>query len=108
MNSDLISNIIYIRGAVSYLAEQNEWWDTHFYEASSIDFLAYIFPKSKNIQFSCSSIATRHFIDAQVGANYYHLFRLPVSFEELIHKRETTSEIPSMGSEKEAIAVLTK
>lgn len=106
MKVDLIKNIIEIRTAVSYLAEKNKWWETHFHEPSSKDFLGYIFPKSRNTQFSCSIVVTRNFIDSQVGAKYYHLFRLPISFEELLHKNEIASIVEPMESEEAAITLL--
>ena len=52
---------------------------------------------------ACSSISVRYFIDSKVGANYYHLFRLPMSIEELIKKK---GEKSIKLSEKEAINLL--
>ncbi len=93
-----------MRQAVAYLGEKKAWWNTKFYDNSSKDFLSYIFPKSRNTQYSCSTISTRDFIDNQVGANYYHLFRLPMSVEELINKNEPNSKV--IGSEDEAMNIL--
>jgi HD-like signal output (HDOD) protein len=107
MKTDTIKNVIILRAAVSFLGEKKLWWDTKFHDSSSKDFLSYIFPKSKNTQFSCSNIATRNFIDNEVGANYYHLFRLPVSIEEHLHNHEKNTEVDKMESEAEAIQVLT-
>ena len=74
MKSAIINDIIEIRQAVAFLGEKKSWWNTKFYDSSSKDFLSFIFPKSKNTQFACAIIATRDYIDNEVGANYYHLF----------------------------------
>ena len=106
MKTDLIQNIIDLRAAVSFLGEKKSWWSSNFHDASSKDFLTYIFPKSLNNQFSNSSIATRNHIDNEVGANYYHLFRLPLTFEELINDRIKVTILSSIQSEDEALQVL--
>ena len=78
MKSELIDNIITLRAAVSFLGEKMSWWDTDFYQSSSQELLDYIFPKSFNTQFLSACVSIRSLIDNEVGANYYHLFRLPV------------------------------
>jgi len=88
MKIKLINNIIVLRAAISFLGEKKSWWNSNFHDSSSKDFLAYIFPKSKNTQFSCSNVSSRQFIDNEVGANYYHLFRLPMSVEELVNNNK--------------------
>jgi hypothetical protein len=106
MKSAIINDIIEIRQAVAFLGEKKSWWNTKFYDSSSKDFLSFIFPKSKNTQFACAIIATRDYIDNEVGANYYHLFRLPVSIEELINKNELESNFKLIESEDQALLVL--
>jgi len=108
MEKNLINNIIDLRAAVSFLGEKKAWWNSNFYESSSKDFLTYIFPKSKNTQFSCSNISTRNFIDKEVGANYFHLFRLTISMEELISSTEKKTTIIDIKSEENALKILTE
>ena len=108
MEKNLINNIIDLRAAVSFLGEKKAWWNSNFYESSSKDFLIYIFPKSKNTQFSCSNISTRNFIDKEVGANYFHLFRLTISMEELISSTEKKTTIIDIKSEENALKILTE
>lgn len=102
MKIELINNIINLRAAVSFLGEKKSWWNSKFHDSSSKDFLAYIFPKSENTQFSCSNVSSRHFTDNEVGANYYHLFRLPMSVEELVDNNEKSATIHSFESEENA------
>tara|TARA_B110000046_G_scaffold178415_1_gene206278 strand:- start:1065 stop:1538 length:474 start_codon:yes stop_codon:yes gene_type:complete len=102
MKIDLINNIIDLRAAVSFLGEKKSWWNSNFHDSSSKDFLTYILPKSKNTQFSCSNVSSRHFTDNEVGANYYHLFRLPMSVEELVDNNEKSATIHSFESEENA------
>ena len=106
MKTDLIQSIIDLRAAVSFLGEKKSWWNSNFHDASSKDFLDYIFPKSLNSQFSSASISTRKLIDKEVGANYYHLFRLPLTIEESINNRIKVKEINQFQSEEEALRVL--
>jgi len=106
MKIELIQTIISLRSAVSYLGEKKAWWNSSFHESSSKDFLTYIFPKSKNTQYTCSSISTRNYIDNQVGANYYHLFRLPMSVEELINRNEKNLILNLIESEESALEIL--
>ena len=102
MKTELINNIIDLRAAVSFLGEKKSWWNSKFHDSSSKDFLAYIFPKSGNTQFSCSNVSSRHFTDNEVGANYYHLFRLPMSVEELVNNNEKNRSVDSFESEENA------
>jgi hypothetical protein len=102
MKTELINNIIDLRAAVSFLGEKKTWWNSKFHDSSSKDFLAYIFPKSENMQFSCSNVSSRHFTDNEVGANYYHLFRLPMTVEELVNNNEKNRSVDSFESEENA------
>lgn len=106
MKSAIINDIIELRQAVAYLGEKKSWWNSKFYDSSSKDFLTYIFPKSKNTQYACATVSTRDYIDNQVGANYYHLFRLPMLIEELINKNEIDASFKSIESEEDALNVL--
>ena len=102
MKTELINNIIDLRAAVSFLGEKKSWWNSKFHDSSSREFLAYIFPKSENTQFSCSNVSSRHFTDNEVGANYYHLFRLPMTVEELVNNNEKNRSVDSFESEENA------
>lgn len=102
----MIDDIIDLRSAISYLMEHSHWWQLNFYDSSSADFLKYIFPKSPNTQFLCSCIASRNCVDNEVGANYYHLFRLPMSIEELISNRVRSADIITCSSVEEALQAL--
>lgn len=106
MIANLIINIIELRSAVSYLGEKKSWWNSNFHNSSSEDFLSYIFPKSKNTQFLCSCVSARNYIDNEVGANNYHLFRLPITLEELIINETKLADINPYKSEEEAIHIL--
>ena len=108
MKEQFIRDLLKLRFVVGYLIEDKKWWNTNFHKSSSKDFLTYIFPKSKNTQFSCSNIPTRNFIDNEVGANYYHLFRLPVAMEELIHNAAKNMDIHSFEPEENALQLLKK
>lgn len=106
MNINVINDIIELRMAVSFLGERKNWWNSNFHDSSSMDFLGYIFPRSSNTHFLCSSISTRNRIDNEVGANYYHLFRMPLSVEELIINKAQIADIKLYSSEGEALQLL--
>lgn len=106
MKKDFINQIIELRQAVAYLGEKKSWWNSKFYDNSSKDFLSYIFPKSRNTQYACSTVSSRDFIDNEVGANYYHLFRLPMLVEELINKNEIDRSFKLIESDEDALKVL--
>ena len=106
MKTEIIKNIIELRAAVSFLGEKRSWWNSNFHDTSSKDFLRYIFPKSTNTQFSCSNVSSRHFTDNEVGANYYHLFRLPLAVEELLSNKAKVANLSSFKSEDEALQIL--
>ncbi|WP_298286813.1 BrxE family protein [uncultured Lutibacter sp.] len=106
MNKNIIKKLTDLRGAVAFLGEKNKWWNSSFFDSGSKDFLTYIFPKSKNIQLNCALDVVRQKTDAQVGANYYHLFRLKVIYEELINEQVTQLKGELFPTEKDALAVL--
>lgn len=106
MKTEIINNIINLRAAISFLGEKKSWWNSNFHDSSSEDFLTYIFPKSSNTQFFCSCISARNYIDNEVGANFYHLFRLPMTVEELTSNKAKIYDNISYKSEEEAINTL--
>ena len=108
MKEQFIRDLLKLRFVVGYLIEDKKWCDTNFHKSSSKDFLTYIFPKSANTQFSCANISSRHLTDNEVGANYYHLFRLPMSVEELVDNNEKSATIHSFEPEENALQLLKK
>jgi len=108
MKNDLITQFAALRAAVSLLAESRSWWKSDFHGASSKDFLLYIFPKSMNVQVACANMTARKFVDDEVGANYYHLFRLPVSVEEMVAKSVRNQAEGSVSSEVSALHLMKK
>lgn len=86
MKEELLHKITKLRLAVGYMIEKQEWWSSTFFSTHANDYLGYIFPKStkENAGFFLDSI--KYSVDAEVGANYYHLFRLPIELEEQLHK----------------------
>lgn len=86
MNQSESDKIQELRAVVGFLMEDRKWWNSQFFESSSNDFLSYIFPKSINQKKEFYLEPVRHLVDAEVGANYYHLFRLPIQIEEKLFK----------------------
>ena len=106
MKEELLENIIKLRFAVGFLIEKQKWWNTNFFSPTSGDFLNYIFPKStsNNSNYFLNSI--RHSIDSEVGANYYHLFRLPIELEEQLHKINKNFDLSLINNEETALNTL--
>src|SRR6056297_2005297 len=104
MKDEIFEQIKQIRLAVSFLIEKNNWWNTNFFASTSKDFLNYIFPKATNNNFEFHMEAMRYALDSEVGANYYHLFRLPVEIEEQLHKGNYDLDI--IESEEDALKIL--
>ncbi|MFC5191886.1 BrxE family protein [Algoriphagus aquatilis] len=86
MKESVFVKISELRTVVGFLMEDRKWWNTQFFESSSKDFLGYIFPKSINQKMNFYLDPIRHLVDSEVGANYYHLFRLPIQVEEKLFK----------------------
>lgn len=105
MNKKTIENLINVRNAVGYLGEKKDWWKSSFFESSSGDFLRYIFPKTNKDQSYFATFPIKNKIDEIVGANYYHLFRLPSSYEESIEKAYRGH---NLETESNALEVLEK
>ena len=105
MKEKLLKQISQLRIAAGYMMEKQEWWNTKFFKNTTSSFLAYTFPKSikNNTSFYLEPI--RYLIDQEVGANYYHLYRLPVEIEEQLHKTNFSTDV-SIESEEAALEVL--
>lgn len=97
MKEDLLNQIIKMRLDVAFLMENKLWINTEFFKSSSVDFLNYIFPKSTNKNSNYYLDPTKHSIDKVVGANYFHLFRLPSSIEEQISKKSSRTNLNSIS-----------
>jgi hypothetical protein len=92
MTKENINNLLLTRVAVAVLGEKNGWWNTKFFSMSSKSFLDFVFPRSKNIQYTVSFDAIRTIIDEKVGPNNFHLFRLSINYEEQIHHQLGNSD----------------
>ncbi|MCS5488901.1 BrxE family protein [Algoriphagus limi] len=92
MKEALLNKILELRTTVGFLMEETNWWNTQFFESTSNDFLGYIFPKSINQKKDFYLDLIRYLVDIEVGANYYHLFRLPVQVEEKLYKMSDSQE----------------
>jgi hypothetical protein len=88
MNKEILSGIFNLRNSIAYLAENKNWLKTAFFSESSSSFLSYAFPKTavRNSIFYLEPM--RYLVDKEVGANYYHLFRLPIQLEEQLYRFE--------------------
>ena len=99
MENNILKKIIQIRIAVGFLMEEHKWWHSSFFAPITTEFLGYIFPKSIKLNSDFYLEAIRHSIDSEVGANYYHLFRLPIHVEEKLFKNASLSAeeiVPNM------------
>ena len=104
MNKRVLEQIKEVRYAVGFLIEKNSWWHTNFFDSTSKDFLRYIFPKSTSDNSEFHLEAMRYALDSEVGANYYHLFRLPVEIEEQLYKGKYDFAV--IQNEKDALRIL--
>jgi hypothetical protein len=108
MKESVLKEVLILRTAVGYLMEEKKWWYSNFFEPTSADFLAYIFPKSIKKQSNFYLEAIRHSVDAEVGANYYHLFRLPVQGEEKLYRKVRLGLNETVSSSESAFDALKK
>tara|TARA_R100000935_G_C2723760_1_gene119067 strand:- start:54 stop:527 length:474 start_codon:yes stop_codon:yes gene_type:complete len=108
MQEKIIENIVKLRASVAFLGEKNKWWQTKFFDSSSKEFLTYIFPRSKNPQLTQAVEAIQHKVDSEVGANYYHLFRLKITYEELIKDRINSVVLDKITSNEDAENILSQ
>lgn len=105
MKKKLLEQISQLRIAAGYMMEKQSWWNTSFFSDTAKDFLSFPFPKSINRNTSFYLEPIRYLIDEEVGANYYHLYRLPVEIEEQLHKTNFTDE-KLIESEEAALEIL--
>jgi hypothetical protein len=106
MNQSESEKIQELRAVVGFLMEDRKWWPSQFFESSSNDFLSYIFPKSINQKMDFFLEPIRHLVDVEVGANYYHLFRLPIQMEEKLFKTAKSLVKPHSLSHESALEYL--
>lgn len=106
MTKENINNLLLTRIAVAVLGENNGWWDTKFFSTSSKSFLNFVFPRSKNIQFSAAFDAIKAIVDDKVGANNFHLFRLSINYEEQMHHMLKDGDFESYLSLERAREIL--
>lgn len=98
-------DIASLRIVVALLGEKHNWWPTNFYDESSLGFLEYAFPRSKNVALIASNDAIRTIMDEKVGANHFHLFRLQIVLEEQIHQF-LGKDVNKEQSEEQALTAL--
>jgi hypothetical protein len=106
MNQSESEKIQELRAVVGFLMEDRKWWTSQFFESSSKDFLSYIFPKSINQKKDFFLEPVRHLVDAEVGANYYHLFRLPIQMEEKLFKKAKSQVMTHLLTYESALEYL--
>ncbi len=118
MTSKNLTNLIKLRVAVGYLGEreQNSWWQSAFFSASSTSFLAPVFGKtSLSAQYYGVREAATLIHDEHIGtgAEVFHLFRLPENIEQEMHIKLSDSDLENeiqliTASQESAIAFLTE
>lgn len=108
MKDNILTKISELRYVVGSLMEAKKWWSTQFFDFNSKAFLGYIFPKSINQKMDFFLDPSRHLVDAEVGANYYHLFRLPIQVEEKLFKMAKFQPNDQSISEEDSLEFLKK
>ncbi|WP_166386798.1 BrxE family protein [Polaribacter sp. 11A2H] len=111
MTKENINNLLLTRIAVAVLGESKGWWKTKFFASSSKSFLDYVYPRSKNIQYTVAFDAIKSVVDEKVGPNNFHLFRLSINYEEQIHHQLGLSnfeEYLSIDKSRELLINLSK
>lgn len=106
MNEQILKKIKDLRSLIGYLAEKKVWWETNFFDTSSLNFLSYSFPKLTRERNDFYLYSTKYLIDNEVGSNYYHLFRLPLQIEEKLHKTQYIGNEVSFTNIDEALKIL--
>lgn len=96
MESNILKQFIYLRILVGFLGEkpQYNWWDTNFLSPTGFQFLSINFPRS-TLAAGCNSVteAARRLHDERIGKGaVYHLFRMPATIEETLHKTLITMD----------------
>lgn len=98
MTSNNLTNLIKLRVAVGYLGErdQNSWWQSSFFSASSTPFLSPVFGKTSlsaqhyGVREAATLIHDEHI---GTGAEVFHLFRLPENIEQEMHVKLDDSDL---------------
>lgn len=90
MQPNILEQFIDIRILIGFLGERSQcnWWDTNFLSPTGLQFLAINFPRS-TLAAGCNSVseAARRLHDERIGkGGVYHLFRMPATIEETLHK----------------------
>ena len=88
-----VEDLIMLRALVGFLGEkpQFNWWDTNFLSETGLKFLGITFPRS-SLAAGINSVtaAARRVHDGRIGKKgVYHLFRLPLGIEQIIHESLT-------------------
>lgn len=102
----MLENIIKLRNAIGYMMEKENWWHSEFFSTSSNEFLEYVFPKSLDLNRSFYLDVFRNNIDQEVGANYYHFFRLPIQIEEKLFMINDSNNFEFKENEENALILI--
>lgn len=87
--TQMLEQIINVRYLVGYLGEksQNSWWQSSFYDTSSIRFLEPVFSRTASLaQYHGAVEAARRFHDENLSVGSFHIFRLPEEIEQDLHE----------------------
>ena len=88
-SESILDDIARLRLLVGFLGQRGQfaWWDCSFLDPTGLQFLATTFPRSARVAGlrSVSEAACRVH-DQALGRGTFHLFRLPVSLEDLIEE----------------------
>lgn len=87
--TQMLEHIIHVRYLVGYLGEksQNNWWQSSFYDTSSIRFLEPVFSRTAALaQYHGAVEAARRFHDENLSVGSFHIFRLPEEIEQDLHE----------------------
>lgn len=81
------STIAELRVLIGYLGEkgQSNWWNSEFFSPNATSFLAHIFNRGLFLaQYQGVTAAASRVHDEAIGiGSIYHLFRLPISLEQI-------------------------
>jgi hypothetical protein len=110
MNKELLLNIIKLRFLIGFLGEKKQynWWTSDFLSSSSVSFLTPVFARTSIMaQYQGVKEAARIEHDSKIGigANVFHLFRLPESIEiklyNLLQDKQVSSELSKLLQDKQ-------
>lgn len=85
--------IIKLRSIVAKYGEDQNWWPSSFFKDFSKTSIDYDFPRLNNAPLILATDLIRNVIDRKVGNHKYHLFRLGIKYEEVIHQKLLNSEL---------------